>query len=132
VPGSDNFFSPRWSPDGKALAAFTGDSKKLVLFDFRTQKWTELVTSEAGSIASLDWSRDTQYLYYDMHSADSSTLQRVRVSDKRVETVVDWTGLHRFIEPHVGPWSGLAPDGSALFVRDLSSDEVYVLDLQLP
>jgi hypothetical protein len=32
----------------------------------------------------------------------------------------------------IGAWSGLAPDGSALFVRDLSTDEIYSLDLELP
>ena len=29
-------------------------------------------------------------------------------------------------------WSGLAPDDSALLVRDVSTDEIYSLDLELP
>ena len=29
-------------------------------------------------------------------------------------------------------WSGLAPDDSALLVRDVSSDEIYSLDVELP
>jgi len=29
-------------------------------------------------------------------------------------------------------WSGIAPDGSALFTRDLSTDDIYALDLDLP
>lgn len=29
-------------------------------------------------------------------------------------------------------WSGVAPDGSILTVRDVSSHEVYTFDLQLP
>ena len=33
---------------------------------------------------------------------------------------------------YYGAWSGLAPEGSALFVRDLSTDEIYSLDLELP
>jgi hypothetical protein len=32
----------------------------------------------------------------------------------------------------VGEWSGLAPDGSPLFTRDISTQEIYALDLQLP
>jgi len=28
-------------------------------------------------------------------------------------------------------WSGLTPDGSALFVRDVSSDEICSLDVEL-
>ena len=31
-----------------------------------------------------------------------------------------------------GTWSGMAPDGSVLTVRDVSSHEVYALDVQLP
>jgi hypothetical protein len=29
-------------------------------------------------------------------------------------------------------WSGIAPDGSAPVTRDLSTDEIYALDLDLP
>jgi len=32
----------------------------------------------------------------------------------------------------VGTWSGLAPDGSPLFTRDTSTEEIYALDLDLP
>jgi hypothetical protein len=32
----------------------------------------------------------------------------------------------------IGPWSGITPDGAPLFVRDLSTDEIYALDLELP
>jgi hypothetical protein len=29
-------------------------------------------------------------------------------------------------------WSGITPDGSALFTRDLSVQEIYALDQDLP
>jgi WD40 repeat protein len=41
LPGSQGIFSPRWSPDGRFLVAVGSDSRKLVLFDFQTQKWTD-------------------------------------------------------------------------------------------
>jgi hypothetical protein len=44
---------------------------------------------------------------------------------------VDLKDLHQFTT-RIGPWSGIAPDGSPLFVRDLSTDEIYTLDLELP
>jgi hypothetical protein len=40
--------------------------------------------------------------------------------------------LNEYSDPLIGAWTGLAPDGSALFVRDLSAREIYALDLQLP
>jgi len=32
----------------------------------------------------------------------------------------------------VGTWSGLTPDGTPIFVRDISTQEIYALDLQFP
>jgi serine/threonine protein kinase/Tol biopolymer transport system component len=40
-PGSENLYGPRLSPDGKHLAAVSSDNKKLLIFDFQTQKWTD-------------------------------------------------------------------------------------------
>jgi Tol biopolymer transport system component len=45
LPGSEGLFSPRWSPDGRYIDASTSDAQKLMLFDFRTQKWRELATA---------------------------------------------------------------------------------------
>jgi hypothetical protein len=45
-------FSPRWSPDGRYIAAITFADLKLVLFDFANQKWTEAFGSEIGSMSS--------------------------------------------------------------------------------
>jgi hypothetical protein len=39
---------------------------------------------------------------------------------------------HRSLEGTIGVWSNVAPDGSALFNRNLSTDEIYALDLELP
>ena len=54
------------------------------------------------------------------------------VGQTRSELVVDLKDLCRYSLTLVGAWSGLAPDGSSLFVRDLSTDEIFSLDLELP
>jgi serine/threonine protein kinase/Tol biopolymer transport system component len=131
VPGSDGLFSPRWSPEGGHLAALSADSKRLVLYDFKAQKWSEWV-NETGSIDFPTWSRDGNYLYYDSTFSDHPTFRRVKVGQTRSELVLDVTNLHRYGDQLIGEWSGLAPDGSALFVRDLSTQEVYALELELP
>jgi Tol biopolymer transport system component/predicted Ser/Thr protein kinase len=122
-PGSENLYSPRLSPDGKHLAALSSDNKKLLLFDFQTQKWTDWV-SAPGSIGSPTWSRDGRYVYYNQKPG----YRRVKVGQTRSELIVDLKDLRR---SGFG-WSGLAPDDSALFVRDVSTDEIYALDLELP
>ena len=131
IPGSENLFSPRWSPDGQHLAALPEDSKKLVLFDFKTGKWSDWI-NESEAIGFPTWSKDGNYLYYDTISTDHPTFRRVKVGQTRSELVADLKDLRRYSLDLVGAWSGLAPDGSFLFVRDLSTDEIYSLDLELP
>jgi Tol biopolymer transport system component len=133
IPGSENLFSPRWSPDGRHLAALPKDSKKLVLFDFKTGKWSDWI-NEPEAIGFPTWSRDGNYVYYDTITTDHPTFRRCKVGQTRSELVLDLKDLRRYGAGVglVGAWSGLAPDGSALFVRDLSTDEIYSLDLELP
>jgi serine/threonine protein kinase/Tol biopolymer transport system component len=131
VPGSQNLFSPRWSPDGQHLAALNLDSTKLLLFDFKTQKWSDWI-AEPGEIGYLNWSQDGTYLYYDNAFSDRPTFRRAKVGQTHSELLVDLKGLPRYITPPAYTWSGIAPDGSALFVRDLSTNEIYALDVELP
>ena len=131
MPNSDNLFSPRWSPDGRYIAALPEDSKKLVLFDFKSGKWSDWV-NQPEAVGFPNWSRDGNYLYFDTISTDHPSYRRVKVGQTRSELVVDLKDLRRYSLTLVGAWSGLAPDGSALFVRDLSTDELYSLDLELP
>jgi Tol biopolymer transport system component len=63
IPGSDDKFSPRWSPDGRYLAALNLEnlSKALFLYDFQTEKWTEWI-NEPDGIAYPAWSSDSRSL----------------------------------------------------------------------
>src|SRR6516164_9621202 len=131
IPGSENLYSPRWSPDGQYLAALSQDSTKLLLFNFKTQKWSDWIT-EPGAFGFPNWSPDGHYLYYDIAFIDHPTFQRIQVGQTRSELLADLKALTRFKSRAAGPWSNVAPDGSALFVRDLSTDEIYALDLELP
>lgn len=131
IPGSENFFSPRWSPDGEYIAALTTDSTKLVLFNWKTQTWSNWIT-EPGAVGFPNWSQDGKYLYYDVAFTDHQTFRRVQVGQNRSEQVADLEGLLRYSVPPAYGWSGVAPDGTPLFDRDLSTDEIYALDLELP
>ena len=130
IPGSENLYSPRWSPDGQYLAALNTESTKLVLFNWKTQTWSDWVT-EPGAFGFPNWSQDGKYLYYDMFT-EHQTFRRVKVGQNHSELVADLKGLLRYSVPPAYGWIGLAPDGSALFDRDLSTDEIYALDLELP
>jgi Tol biopolymer transport system component/DNA-binding winged helix-turn-helix (wHTH) protein len=131
IPGSENLYSPRWSPDGQYLAALSQDSTKLLLFNFKTRKWSDWIT-EPGAFGFPNWSPDGHYVYYDIAFSDHPTFQRIQIGQTRSELLADLKALTRFKSRSAGPWSNIAPDGSALFVRDLSTDEIYALDLELP
>jgi len=128
LPDAAQLFSPRWSPDGKYIAAITDDSGKLVLFDFSTRQWTDLVSMPIGY---PNWSHNGQYLYFDTTLTEDPALYRVRISDRKLERVTSLKGLQRFWG-QFGSWTGLTPDDSLLLVRDTSSQEIYALDWQAP
>ncbi len=130
LPGSQGIFSPRWSPDGHFLAALSNDSQKLLLFDFKTQKWTNWL-SEPHAVGFPNWSRDSKYLYFDTTLSSDQSYRRLKVGETKPEQVVSLKDIRRFAN-WIGSWSGLAPDGTPLFVRDISTQEIYALDVQLP
>ena len=126
LPGSRGLFSPRWSPDGRYIVAMPADSLSLVLFDFQTQKWSQLAKARA---AFPNWSRDGQYVYF-LRWLDNPAVLRVRISDREVEQVSDLANLPT--TGNIGPWLGLDPDDSPLLLKDIGTQDIYALDWEEP
>jgi eukaryotic-like serine/threonine-protein kinase len=122
LPDSKGLYSPRWSPDGRFIAAMNFDSRILMLFDFQNQKWQELARVTMGF---PNWSKNSDYLYF-LHEEDHPSVMRVHISDHKVETVAD---LKHFRQAgYWSVWLGMAPDDSPLLLRDTGTQEVYALD----
>jgi Tol biopolymer transport system component len=130
LPGSDGLFSPRWSPNGSYVVAITLDSLQFMLFDFTTQKWTELAKAK-GFLGWPNWSRDGHYLYFHGILEKEQGYFRVQITDRKLEQVLSLKGFQQAVGAF-GNWSGLAPDESPLFVRDASIQEIYALDWEAP
>ena len=77
------------------------------------------------------WSTDSKYIYYDTGLGTNPAFYRVRVADRKVERLADLKGLRRMFFAWL-PWSGVTPDGAPLVPRDISTQEVYALDLRRP
>ena len=128
LPESDGLYSPRWSPDGRYIVAITLDSLKIMLFDFTTQKWTDLANV---FVAYPTWSRDGRYIYFDGILDNQESYFRVQIADGKLERLFSLKGFQA-AGGAFGNWSGLAPDETPLLVRDASIQEIYALDVEMP
>jgi len=124
LPGSEGLWTARWSPDGRHLAAVTQDGHRVMLFDFRTGRWTRLITLD--KITDLNWSRRQEELYIrdDPLNGDSA-IYRVQVSGN-LERLASLKGEASSF------WLGLAPDDSPLVTRHVSGQEIYAIDVKWP
>jgi Tol biopolymer transport system component len=126
LPNSQGLYSPRWSPEGRYVSAFSADSMRLLLYDFQTQKWTDLAT---GSLSWLNWSHDGQYVYVLDYRGKDAVL-RIRISDRKTEQVADLKSLAT--TGRYGGGLSLAPDDSPLLLRDTGTQDVYSVDWEAP
>ena len=125
VAGSEGLYSPRWSPDGRYIAALRAGPETLMIFDFSTQKWIQL---EKLVVGYPNWSGDSKYIYFDSQGEDRA-FYRVRISDHKLERLASLKGLR--LTGRFG-WTGLAPDDSPLVLRDVGTQEIYAFDWEAP
>ncbi|HEY1677944.1 MAG TPA: protein kinase [Candidatus Sulfotelmatobacter sp.] len=131
LPDSRKTFAPRWSPDGRMIAVISARNDRLMIYNVQEKKWRQLDSNL--SFGYLAWSHDSAYLYFDTFLSKDSGYFRIRISDSKVEKVADLKNA-RLFRGQFGPgsWTGLAPGEIPLFPRDISTQEVYAFDLQLP
>ena len=128
VPGSEGLYSPRWSPNGRYLAAMPVEQNKLMIYDFNTRTWAGWPIANPGFPS---WSRDGSYIYFDSVSSTETVFVRMRITDGKLEQIAELKNVQR-AGGLFGPWSGLTPDDSPLVLRDNGSEEIYALEWQEP
>jgi Tol biopolymer transport system component len=123
IPGSVGLWEGDWSPDGRYVVARTFDSHALMLFDWHSGKWEELVK---GDIGWLEWSPNGRYVYYKQLGTHAAFM-RVNIDDRQAEEVADLTKIKN-TGWGGGLWVGLTPEDSPLMLRDTGTQEIYSLD----
>jgi Tol biopolymer transport system component len=125
VPGSQGLYSPRWSPDGRSIAALSAPANRLALHDLGSGRWRDLITG-TDILGFPSWTSDGKWIQVTRGSA----IVRVRASDGHVERV---TGLERVAVVNI-PWGwiGLADDDSPITLRAIGATEGYALDVEWP
>ncbi len=128
VPGSENLFSPRCSPDGRYIAALSADSIELMLYNTVKKSWSKLAEAKFGF---ENWSHDGKYLYAEDYSDKIDAMVRVNVANGKLETLFSLKEIPRGFDPWEF-WIGLTPDDSVIMMRDRSTQEIYSLDVRFP
>jgi DNA-binding winged helix-turn-helix (wHTH) protein/Tol biopolymer transport system component len=132
LPGSRGFFSPHWSPDGRYISGTVIATQELMLFDVSTKEWTKVCDGDVGYPM---WSDGGKYLYFE-HFPKGQFLNydivRLRMIDRMIENIAGLENVGRLPTGTAGAWFGLAPDDSPLIARDISSQEIYALEMEWP
>jgi len=123
LPGSTGLFSPRWSPDGRYMAAIDAASE-LKILDLEGQNTFALRGFKAGFPS---WSRGGDFVYFQdrTNTEVPGRILRLSLTSRAVETVVELEGIGRLPLGTFAFWSGLTPDDAPLLSRDISVQEVY-------
>jgi Tol biopolymer transport system component len=129
LPGSKGIYSPRWSPDGRYVAALTSGEWKPMLFDFKTQKWEKLGASGVGF---PNWSKDGKYVFFAEMTASPPGFCRVDIATRKTEEVARLGNARPAMGVPGYAWRGVTPDGSPLIAREAGSQEIYALDVDFP
>ena len=136
LAGSQGFCAPRWSPDGRYIVAQFDVGPGLMLYDTQTQTWKKLLQPQdvSGGSNYLTWSHDSTAIYFDTVFTDQPAFYRLRVRDAKLDRVVDLKSHRLFPRfcSQCGSWTGLAPGDAPLFVRDISTSEIYAFDVDFP
>jgi Tol biopolymer transport system component len=130
LPGSRGLKNPAFSPDGRYVAAASFDDHKLMLFDQKTQTWSELVT--ATELRAPYWSHDGRWIYYqELFGGSEQPIYRIRIADRKIEPVAT---SKQFLRGDVRGYGliGLSPDDSPIVNLMRATSDIYSVDLTLP
>ena len=94
---------------------------------FSRRTWLKWAESPDKLISYPAWSMDSKYIYYD----NFDEYRRIGLRQNQSEVVASLKNLRQF-SGRWGTWSTVAPDGYPLFVRDISTQEIYALDVDFP
>jgi len=129
LPDSGQYFSPRWSPDGRSILVIEADSSTFVLYDIAKRSW-EKFTNVKG--AWPVWSPDGRCIYFNGAFDANFPEYRLCLSDRKPQLVAYVAEAGPIVVGNFWKWTGVTPDGSILVARDISVEEIYSVELDLP
>ena len=135
LAGSEGILVPRWSPDGRYIAALAEDNRVLTLYDIQSREWKTLLRRQLP-FGFITWSHDATAIYFDTVLTDQPRIWRLRVRDGKLDPIVNLNSYRLYPKINLlsglGSWGGLAPGDVPLLVRDISTSEIYALEVDFP
>ena len=125
LPQSEGLFSPRWSPDGKWIAALTLEQNKVMLFDVAKNHWRELASTSASDPV---WSGDSKAIYVHAFMAEKQPILKISLSGGEMQTVASAANFHSGESANYF-FSGLTPDNVPLVRPRVGTGDLYLLVL---
>jgi hypothetical protein len=126
IAGTEKLFSARWSPDEKRMVALGANTGGLFILDDAAKSEWRLIAEH--SIGYPNWSRDGKYIYAEAESFSVIDAVCIEVATGRREEIAR-TDFNPIGAIGAGPWLGWTEDWEPLTVRDLSSTQIYRIDL---
>jgi len=129
LPKSEGMMDPRFSLDGRYLAALSEDQTKIMLFDMQARDWKEIAHGKV--LNHLDRTSEGDYFYFQEVSDKGVPVYRVRVGTWKLESVLSFESL---AEPTIVKYRfiGLLQNGSPMVLATRGGYDIYALDLDLP
>lgn len=129
ITGSNGLGMPRWSPDGRMIAAVTNERTEVRIYDVAAAKWKTIAVGK--SFGNTAWSADSAYLYYQEMMEPGQPVERIKLATGAVETVVNFQKL---IDSGVSSciFNSLTLDGKVLVGVGRGNADIYGATLSLP
>jgi Tol biopolymer transport system component/DNA-binding winged helix-turn-helix (wHTH) protein len=129
LPDSNELTDPRWSPDGRHIAALDATSHHLLLFDVQKGKWSPIASGTL--LASPFWSLDSSSVYFQDQLDEQESVFRADLATSQVKRAFGFGEILRGSATHC-LFSGVGRDGSLYVMLERGLTDIYALDLDLP
>jgi Tol biopolymer transport system component/DNA-binding winged helix-turn-helix (wHTH) protein len=129
LPDAKGLTEPRWSPDGRYIAAIDEARRRLLLYDVQKADWSLLASG--GLLESLHWAPDSSMIYFQDQIDAEESIFRGNVASRKVERVFGFGELLRGSATHCY-FSGLDRTGSFYVMLERGMTDIYALDLDFP
>ena len=126
MPGSEGFFVPSWSPDGKYMVAIAENPSRMVLYTVASGTWKDLKIFKAPWQYWV-WANDSRSVYFAMRDPEPGEepgMYQLTTADGKWEQAAKFSGLTVNRDDLEG-FPSMTADGRFAMMRDTSVVQIY-------